>query len=143
MDYSFCSRMFTDGQADAMQGTLNYSQAGRNNLWTSANLTATGTSDTIEPLCAPKADFYSNYKMACTGSNVTFHDVSWSGAVDTRTWTFQDGNPASSTSKDPLVSFSTPGWKTVTLTVSNAAGTATEAREKYLFISDNTTGQFP
>ncbi len=143
MDYSFCSRMFTAGQVDLMNGTLNYSAASRNNLWTTANLSATGTSDTIEPLCAPKPDFYSNYKMSCTGSDITFHDVSWGGAGSSRSWIFQDGVPGTSTDKDPLVSFSLPGWKTVTLTVINSVGTITETRNNSVYISDNSVSQYP
>jgi hypothetical protein len=143
MDYSYCARMFTFGQADVMQGTLNYSTASRNNLWTPTNLTGTGTTDTIEPLCAPQADFYSNLKMTCTGSPITFHDVSWSGTEDSRSWTFQDGNPATSTDSEPMVTFSTPGWKTITLVATNAIGSSTSLRDKYVFISDNSTGQYP
>ncbi|MEO5674721.1 MAG: M43 family zinc metalloprotease [Chitinophagales bacterium] len=143
MDYAFCSRMFTLGQADAMQATLNYQAADRDNLWTTSNLNATGTEDTMQTLCAPKADFYASYKMVCTSSSITFHDVSWGGEVSSRSWVFQDGNPATSTDKDPLISFSTPGWKTVTLIVTNATGTATLARDKYIFVSDNSTGQYP
>lgn len=143
MDYSYCSRMFTIGQGDEMHGVLNYSQAGRNNLWKAANLAATGTTDTIVPLCAPQVDFYSNYKMACTGTNVFFHDVSWGGEADSRTWTFQDGNPATATTKDPTVSFSTPGWKSVTLSATNVQGTSTVTRNQYLYISDNSVAQYP
>lgn len=143
MDYAYCARMFTNGQADVLEGTLNYSIASRNNLWSTANLTATGTSDTLEPLCAPQADFYSSIKMACTGASITFHDVSWSGPEDSRNWTFQDGNPATSTDSDPVVTFSSPGWKTVTLVATNAMGSSTSTRNKYIFISDNTTGQYP
>lgn len=142
MDYSYCSRMFTTGQRDVLQGTLNYSTAARNNLWTTTNLAATGTSDTLEPLCAPQADFYSNYKLACTGTSITFHDVSWSGTEDSRTWTFQDGNPATSADSDPAVTFSSPGWKTVTLVATNTMGSGTAVRNNYIFISDNSTALY-
>ncbi len=143
MDYSYCSRMFSIGQSDAMHATLNYAAAGRNNLWTTANLNATGTNDTIYTLCTPKPDFYSNYGLACTGTSVFFHDVSWSGAGASRTWTFQDGTPATSTDQNPSITFSSTGWKTVSLTVNNAAGSATDSRTNYIYISDNSAGQYP
>lgn len=135
MDYSYCSNMFTAGQVTVMNGTLNSPSAERNNLPTESNLVATGTDDTIQTVCVPRADFYSNYKTVCSGTSITFHDVSWGGVVDSREWNFGDGNPATSTDKDPVVTFSTPGWKTVTLTVTNSAGNATEAREKYIYVS--------
>jgi PKD repeat protein len=135
MDYSTCKMMFTQGQVNVMLGAINAPVSERNNLWSEANLIATGTDDTIEPLCVPRVDFYSNYKTVCSGTSITFHDVSWGGAVDSREWNFSDGNPSTSTDKDPVVTFSTPGWKTVTLTVTNSAGNATEAREKYIYVS--------
>src|SRR6185437_3463084 len=80
MDYSFCSNMFTLGQAQRMQAALNSTQAGRNNLWSPANLIATGVSPvlavtqedsaTIEKRCAPKADFTGNYCYVCQGAKV-------------------------------------------------------------------------
>ena len=42
MDYTYCSRMFTNGQVARMHAALNSSVAGRNNLWNPYNLTATG-----------------------------------------------------------------------------------------------------
>ncbi len=42
MDYTPCSSMFTEGQKTRMHAALNSSVAGRNNLWSSGNLIATG-----------------------------------------------------------------------------------------------------
>lgn len=142
MEYSFCSKMFTEGQVAVMQGTLNSPAAERSSLWSADNLIATGTNDSIEPLCTPRIDFYSSAYMACTGVGLTFHDVSWSGEEDSRTWTFQDGNPATATLLAPIVSFSTPGWKAVTLSATNAAGTSSLTREKYVYISDGSAAQY-
>ena len=142
MEYSYCSKMFTEGQVAVMRGILNSPSADRNNLWTDENLLLTGTNDSIEPLCTPRIDFYSTNVMACTGAGITFYDASWSGAEDSRTWTFQDGNPATSSLQAPVVSFSSPGWKTVTLSASNTAGTSSLTREKYVYVSDNTTAQY-
>lgn len=138
MEYAYCSKMFTTDQGLTMQGVLNSSTAQRNNLWTTNNLIATGTDDDIETVCAPVADFYSPVKMACVGGSITFYDVSTNGMVTDRTWTFQDGDPSTSTETDPMVSFTTPGWKTVTLSVSNSQGENTMTRGYYVYISSET-----
>ncbi|MCS6991231.1 MAG: M43 family zinc metalloprotease [Chitinophagales bacterium] len=135
MEYSYCYRMFSEGQADRMRAVLNASTSDRNLLWQPSNLEATGTADTIEPICPPRIDFYASTRMTCVNSLVTFYDVSWNGPVDERLWTFQDGTPATSTEKNPKVSFSTSGWKTVTLTGSNAAGSSSLTRTAYIYVT--------
>lgn len=42
MEYSYCSKMFTNGQTDRMHNCLNSSLAHRNNIWSVTNLIATG-----------------------------------------------------------------------------------------------------
>lgn len=42
MDYTPCPSMFTEGQKTRIHAALNSSVAGRSNLWTNANLVATG-----------------------------------------------------------------------------------------------------
>ncbi len=42
MDYTYCPSMFTTGQKARVVAALNSSVAGRNNLWTTGNLQATG-----------------------------------------------------------------------------------------------------
>ena len=42
MDYSVCSRMFSENQKTRMLAAVNSSVASRNNLWTAGNLQATG-----------------------------------------------------------------------------------------------------
>ncbi len=141
MEYAFCSNMFTAGQVARMHATLNDPTASRNNLWTPANLAATGTDGITDLVCAPKADFYPNRKMVCVGNNVIFHDNTQHGAATTWSWTFQDGTPATSTVRQPTVSFSSPGWKTVTLTVTNDQGTDTYTNTRTILISE-TTAQY-
>lgn len=87
MEYSYCSNMFTKGQAQRMQNALNSTVAGRNNLWSDANLIATGTDDGyIAKNCMPKADFMSDSYVVCVGTPVTFSDVSYRGKVVKRIW---------------------------------------------------------
>ena len=150
MDYSYCDRHFTPGQVTVMHNTLNGISGQRNNLWTDSTIMLTGLTNVIlpqvptndltnlsVPLCAPVADFNSTQKTTCVGDLITFNDASWNAVVDTRTWTFQDGSPATATGLNPSVSFTSPGYKTVTLESSNAAGTGTETRTKYIYVYPN------
>lgn len=138
MDYSYCSVMFTYGQVNRMHAALNDNTASRNNLWSASNLAATGTDGVTNMLCAPTADFYPENYMACLNQPVTFYDNSTRGAATNWQWSFQDGNLATSTNASPSVSFNAPGWKTVTLTVSNAQGQDSKTITKSIYINDNT-----
>ncbi|MBI2269320.1 MAG: T9SS type A sorting domain-containing protein [Bacteroidetes bacterium] len=141
MDYSYCGKMFTLGQQAAMEATLNSSVAGRSNLWTPANLAATGVDGSVTTTCAPIADFYSFGNYGCSGVNFLFYDVSWNGQVDNRTWTFSNATPSTSTLQNESVVFNTTGWQTVSLTVSNTNGSDTKTVTKQVFISDPVASQ--
>jgi PKD repeat protein len=80
----------------------------------------------------PVAEFSSSLASVCLGESITFTDYS-AGEVSSRFWEFEDGTPATSTSKSPAVSFNSPGLKTVTLTVTNATGSNTKV--KTVFVS--------
>lgn len=136
MDYSYCSVMFTQGQVDRMRAALIDNTADRSNLWTTANLIATGVEPGTELSCAPKADFYPAKPTVCLNENIVFYDNTMNGAATSWQWTFQDGNPATSTVQDPTVSFGTPGWKTVSLTVSNAEGTDSRTITNSIYVSN-------
>jgi len=80
---------------------------------------------------APNANFSVNQTQACVGSTFQFTDLS-TGAATSRTWTFQGGNPATSTAANPSVVFNGAGTHNVTLNVSNAYGSDTELRNNYI-----------
>lgn len=141
MEYSYCVKMFTPDQKTAMEAALNSSVAGRSNLWTPANLAATGVDGSVTTTCAPIADFYSFGNYGCSGVNFLFYDVSWNGQVDNRTWTFSNATPSTSTLQNESVVFNTSGWQTVSLTVSNTNGSDTKTVTKQVFISDPVTSQ--
>lgn len=136
MEYSYCSKMFTLDQAFAMRYTLNQEISYRNNLWTAANLAATGTDVPSGPLCAPVADFYPNERYVCNGDNVTFFNASWRGTVSTYSWSFPGGTPSTSTLANPVVNYTTPGFHSATLTVSNAAGSDTKTVTQCVYVSN-------
>lgn len=120
MEYSYCSRMFTEGQRTRMRAALTSSVAQRNSLITPSNLLATGV--TNPALCI--ADFKFDKSILCTGGSVEFTDISYHG-INSWNWNFGDGetlvgnDPA--IHQNPTHTFNTPGTFTVTLTVSNGA----------------------
>ena len=159
MDYSSCAVMFTADQATIMNNTLQGIAGQRSILWQDSTLELSGVNNLqmpqdpndqlTVPLCTPVADFFTPdgvcktdgsavcTKTACVGANVRFEDASWNAVIDTYEWTFQDATPATSSSPNPIVSFNTPGWKQVSLTVSNAAGSDTRTEDRYIYISPN------
>lgn len=134
MEYSYCSRMFTDDQALAMHAALNSNISDRNHLWTTANLIATGTYTTTPVTCAPKVDFHPNRYMVCEGGTITFDDDSWNGPVTSRSWSFPGGTPSTATTASPVVTYSTAGLYPVSLRVSNANGADSITRYGYIIV---------
>jgi PKD repeat protein len=61
--------------------------------------------------------------------------VSYNGPVTSRTWSFPGAVPETSTDITPVVTYSTPGWHTVTLTVNNGSGSDTKTWEEYLYVA--------
>lgn len=135
MDYSYCDMMFTEGQKLRMHACLNASASGRNNLWTNANLIATGTDQLVTPTCSPIADFKAEAYASCVGSPIRFFNQSWKGEPTTYTWSFPGGVPATSNDTNPQVVYSTPGEYNATLIVANAAGSDTITKNRLIHIS--------
>lgn len=137
MDYSYCSVMFTKGQKDRMRAALESSIASRSNLWTLANLNATGTNGN-GVLCKPVADFYtSDLPFACPNDQVVFKSYIQNtvpGSAVSLLWEFQGGTPATSTDINPVVKFTDVGYHTVKLTATNTAGSSTAEKVDYLYI---------
>jgi len=134
MEYSFCSTMFTTGQAVRMQAAANSNTADRVNLWTNANLAATGVDVPNTSVC--QVDFSSTTTIICAGNTVDFSDLSFFG-VTNRTWTLPGGTP--STSNDSLASivYNTPGTYSVTLEITDGANTISETSTNYITVLPN------
>ncbi len=128
MDYSYCSKMFTAGQVARMRTALLSNNTGRANLWTSANLSATGATG-VMTLCA--ADFTANKTTVCLGEQVQFADDSYN-AVTGLSWSFPNGTPSTSTIANPLVSYAQPGLYSVTLTATDGTTNDTELKTNYI-----------
>ncbi len=80
---------------------------------------------------APTASFTFSPAQIYPGTPVTFTDTS-TGAPTSWAWTFQGGTPlppSSTASQSPVVTFSAPGGKAVTLTSRNGIGTSALASQ--------------
>lgn len=69
----------------------------------------------------PDADFIGLPEAICTGGTLQLVDHSLNGPTSW-TWTMTGGSPASSTVRNPTVSYAANGIKTISLTSSNANG---------------------
>ena len=130
MEYSYCSKMFTAGQATRMIAALNSNTAQRSQLWQASNLTFTGVASDPQ-LC--EAQFSSTTRTICAGSTVNFIDESFN-SVSSRDWSFPGGDPVSSNDLEPSITYSTPGVYPVTLTVSDGVNTLVNETVNYITV---------
>ena len=134
MDYAYCARMFTEGQKLRMHAALNSPVANRNNLWSPANLAATGTDGTTDYLCEEK--FTANRRVVCAGETITFTDISYNG-VNQREWTFQGGDILNSTDSIVQVVYNTPGRYDVSLSSGNGTTTLNISESEYIVVMES------
>jgi len=138
MDYSNgnCINMFTVGQKGVMDAVLN---GIRSNLIGPSNLFATGTNGTPPVPCAPIAAISPGAaKFICAGGSVAFSSTSYNGTPTSWIWSFPGGTPATSTTPNQTVVYSTPGVYGATLTVSNGVGTSTKTITSLVYVSSTT-----
>lgn len=136
MDYSFCERMFTNGQKSRMHAALNSSVGTRNNLWSTSNLNATGTNNPYGPVtCAPIALFSYDKEFICEGASVTFTDDSYNAIPTAWNWTFTGGTPSSSSLQNPTITYNTAGVYSVTHQPSTTAGSGTLTKNNIITVS--------
>ena len=133
MEYSYCSKMFTEGQKERMIAALNSSTAQRSQLWQLSNLINTGTNGN-GALCA--AQFSVSTQQICAGTTIQFTDESYHN-VTSRSWTFPGGTPESSTDPNPSVTYTESGSFPVTLTVSNGSSTLSNTTNSLIVVSAN------
>ena len=134
MEYSYCNKMFTNGQKNRMRAALLSSVGGRNNIWTSSNQIATGLNSTPS-LCA--VDIRVERDIVCGGDDVQFFDESYNNIVSWN-WSFPNGTPSSSTNQNPMVSYSGSGDFDVTLEVTDGLGnTMTQTFPNFISVIGN------
>lgn len=127
MEYSYCSKMFTNGQRTRMRAAATSVIGGRNNLITAGNHLATGIFDDI--ICS--ADFEAENESVCQNTPIQFYDNSYHNPTSW-SWSFPGGTPSSSNLENPVVTYSSPGRHNVSLTVTNASGTKTVTKTQYI-----------
>jgi PKD repeat protein len=128
MEYSYCTKMFTQGQVDRMRASLQVITTGRFNIWQLSNLTDVGAFDT-PTLC--RAEFSSNKTTVCVGESVSFADSTYS-MVNGWNWTFEGGTPAKAYVKNPITSYNTPGLYSVSLNASYGTKSNIETKTGYI-----------
>lgn len=127
MEYSYCSKMFTEGQKTRMRAAITSAIGGRSNVITAANHTATGIFSDI--IC--EADFDAENSTTCEGLPVQFYDNSFHNPTSW-SWTFDSGNPSTSSAQNPVVTYNTAGRHNVTLTVTNSNGSKSVTKSTYM-----------
>ncbi len=86
----------------------------------------------------PHADFRADPLEGCVGKPINFDDRSY--LADEWEWNFGDGN--TSTDQNPSHTYSTAGFYTVSLKVSNDCGYDTETKVQYILIKKLPTANF-
>ena len=142
MDYSYCNIMFTEGQKARMWAALNSPVAGRNNIWTTVNLMATGVIPDAA-LCA--ADFESDKTVVCAhvDNAVSFSNTSYHGDIDSVLWSFPGGFPPSSFQENPTIAYSEPGIYDVLLTVYAEGNTEQITKPGYVTVLQDSSWSYP
>ncbi|MDX9749701.1 MAG: M43 family zinc metalloprotease [Flavobacteriales bacterium] len=130
MEYSYCCKMFTNGQGVRMLAALNSGTAQRNQLWQPATLAQTGV---LEEGVLCEVSYHSSRREICAGESVQYVDQSFN-AVTARTWDFPGGEPATSTEQYPVVTYLVPGVYPMTLAVSDGTDTLVQHVEEYVTV---------
>jgi len=86
------------------------------------------------PIYEPTAIVGASTTAACIGGTIQFMDESTGGASEWE-WTFEGGDPATSTEKNPMVNYNEPGEYDVSLKVTNALGSDFVMMEDYISVT--------
>ncbi len=76
----------------------------------------------VRPPAVLAAAFSAEATEICAGESVAFMDES-TGSPESWLWTFEGGDPATSTDQNPVVAYNTEGLYDVTLEITNGSGT--------------------
>ena len=98
-------------------------------------------SSTVTIVTVPSAGFTATPTSGCGPLTVQFSNTSSANATNFD-WDFPGGTPSSSTEENPSVTYDTPGSYTVTLTVSNSAGSNTATQTSYITVNAGPSAGF-
>lgn len=87
------------------------------------------------------ADFSSDIMLAEVGQNVNFNCNS-TGDIQSRAWTFENGNPETSEDENPTVSWDTQGQYNVSLYVENQNSNDIKLEEGYITVYEPVIADF-
>jgi hypothetical protein len=132
--------MFTQLQMARCRATLNATTAGRNNLWSAANLTATGILNTRIDL-KPVADFSASKLWSVLGVvlpiNINFKNQSWRDTITNVQWSFSNAASISSSTGSTVANlFNSPGWVSIKLVANANSGKDSITKNRYVYIAD-------
>ena len=102
--------------------------------------TVTAT-QTVTVTTAPSANFTAGNTSGCGPLQVVFENTS-SENVTSWFWTFEGGEPATSTDENPTVIYLNPGTYDVTLVVTGSGGSDTLVRADYITVQGAPSGSF-
>ncbi|MDI1356090.1 MAG: M43 family zinc metalloprotease [bacterium] len=126
MEYAYCQRMFTIGQAARMTNAINSAISGRNNLSLPSNLAFTGITNPGSG-CVLQMDLNANTYTVCTGRSVNLQSFVSNGPANSYLWTADNGaivqNPTSATTS---VLLNSVGKSNITCVATNSTGSVTQ-----------------
>jgi PKD repeat protein len=117
MDYSddACMNIFTNGQKTRIRAVMELSP--RRKTLVDANLCSPQVAD------IPTANFTSDKQEVLLGGEVNFTDLS-TNFPTSWSWTFEGGDPTTSTVRNPKLNYNVPGVYKVTLVATNSLGSS-------------------
>lgn len=127
MSYNSCQNMFSLDQAAIMESEI-ASLSYLTNLTSTSNANFTGIN---LPATLCKADFTSNKTSVCVGDQIQFTDDSYNAATEW-SWSFPSGTPSTSTSQNPLITYTIPGVYEVILTATDGTNNDVETKTEYI-----------
>lgn len=130
MDYTddACMNIFTKGQKTRILAVMEVSP--RRGVLVSSNVCGTTVT------AAPNANFRADKQIVLRGATVNFVDLSTNFPTKWQ-WTFEGGEPSTSSERNPSVKYNVPGTYKVTLVASNSLGSSAPLiRENYITVSN-------
>ena len=141
MDYSSCTCMFTQGQINRMEASLNSSVGARVDLWQDDNLWDTGTHPSyLAEECLATVDFYVPNGTTCSGEETQFYNNSYNlGENPSYYWSFPGGTPSNSTEQNPTVIYNNSGSFNVSLSITTESGNTYLTQEDFITVLDQSS----
>lgn len=81
------------------------------------------------------ADFTTSDTTICPGGSITYTDIT--PGVTSRSWSFPGGTPSAATGPSPTVTYSSPGYHSVTLNTVSASGNNSTTKTDLIYVYTN------